>query len=158
MSRLEVLTVSEGKEEWLSTLQSVYLKKINHFFKFAISNVKPYREARGQTQDKILKEGETLLKKIDMKDYVIVCDEKGKTYSTLQFSQKMEILLEQVASRKIVFIVGGAYGLSEDVKARAQETLQLSTLVMNHHLAQAVLLEQLYRAMTIIKHIPYHNE
>ncbi len=158
MSRLEVLTVSDNKEEWLSSLQSVYLKKINHFLKFSVTSIKPYREARGQTQDKILKEGESLLKKLDTKDYVIVCDENGKIYSSVQFSKKMEKLLEQSASRKIVFVIGGAYGLSDEVKKRAQETMQLSTLVMNHHLAQAVLLEQLYRALTIIKRIPYHNE
>ena len=157
MSQLQLLSVSDNKEVWLKELQSTYFKKINHFIKFEIVLVKPYREAREQTQDKILKEGLSLLRKIETNDYVVVCDEHGKESSSVQFAKKLEALTVQVSQRRIVFIIGGAYGLSDGVKERAQEKIKLSGMTMNHHMAQAMLLEQIYRAFTIIKGIPYHN-
>jgi 23S rRNA (pseudouridine1915-N3)-methyltransferase len=158
MAQMQLLVVSEDKEKWLALAQQIYEKKINHFVKFEFTSVKPYREAREKVEEKIEREAERLLKKIDEKDYVILCDVVGKAPTSLEFSQKLAKLQEHFGSRRCTFIIGGAYGVSEAIQKRANEKISLSKMTMNHHVAQLFLLEQIYRAFTIQKGIPYHNE
>ncbi len=158
MPQIRLLVVSDNKEEWLRSAQSLYVKKINHFENFEIVALKPYRQARAQTQEKIERESEQILKKIEHKDYVILADLDGKETSSLQFAEKIENLLSHFSGRRWTFVIGGAYGVSDKLRERADTKLKLSKMTMNHHVAQAFLLEQIYRAFTIIKKIPYHNE
>lgn len=158
MPQIRILTVSDNKEEWLTKFQTVYQKKINYFADVDVITLKPYREARDQVNEKKNRESQALLKKIEPKDYLILCDIKGKSFSSLEFAKKIEKLSENFASRKWVFVIGGAYGVNQELEERANERLNLSSMTMNHHLALAFLMEQIYRGFTIIKKIPYHNE
>lgn len=158
MPQVRLLVISENKEEWLRAGQNLYLKKINYFEPFEIVFLKPYREARGQVQDKIERESAQVLKKIQDKDYVILADLDGKECSSLQFAEKIENLLSHFSGRRWTFVIGGAYGVSDALRVRANERIKLSKMTMNHHVAQLFLLEQIYRAFTILKKIPYHNE
>lgn len=158
MPQIRLLVVSDNKEEWLRSAQNIYNKKINHFESFEIITLKPYREARAQVQEKIERESEQILKKIEDKDYVILADLDGKELTSLQLAEKIENLLSHFSGRRWTFIIGGAYGVSDKLRERTDARLKLSKMTMNHHVAQAFLLEQIYRAFTIIKRIPYHNE
>ncbi len=158
MPQIRILTITENKEPWLLEAQNIYLKKLNHFESFEIVVVKPYREARAQGSEKMDRESEALLKKIDDKDYVILCDLEGKESSSLEFSQKIENLLNHFSGRRWAFVIGGAYGVNQSLRERADLKIKLSKMTMNHHVAQLFLLEQIYRAFTILKKIPYHNE
>lgn len=158
MPQIRILTITENKEPWLLEAQKIYLKKINHFENFEITTVKPYREARAQGSEKMDRESESLLKKIDEKDYVILCDLEGKESSSTEFAQKIEHLLNHFSGRRWTFVIGGAYGVQQSVRDRADLRIKLSKMTMNHHVAQLFLLEQIYRAFTILKKIPYHNE
>jgi 23S rRNA (pseudouridine1915-N3)-methyltransferase len=158
VAQMQLLVVSEDKENWLALAQQIYEKKLNHFIKFEVVAIKPYREAREKVEEKIEREAERLLKKIDDKDYVILCDVGGKSITSLEFSQKILKLQEHFSSRRLTFIIGGAYGVSAEIQKRANEKISLSKMTMNHHVAQLFLLEQIYRAFTILKGIPYHNE
>ncbi len=158
MMQMQLLVVSEDKEQWLALAQQIYEKKINHFAKFEVIAIKPFREAREKVEEKVEREGEKILKKIDDKDYVILCDVDGKMMSSMELSQKILKLQEHFGSRRGIFVIGGAYGVSENVKKRANEKISLSKMTMNHHVAQLCLLEQIYRAYTILKGLPYHNE
>lgn len=84
-------------------------------------------------------------------------DEKGKTYNSMSFSKLME---QQMAAsvKNLIFVIGGAYGLGKAVKEKYKRTLRLSDLTFSHHLARTVLLEQIYRAYTILNNEPYHNK
>lgn len=155
--QIVLLAVNDQKENWFNEQAATYIKKINPYNKFEIQWIKPFRESRDDLQKKIQKEAETILKKIESNDVVVVCDERGEKLNSVQFAKKIENYRDTIGSRRLVFIVGGAYGLEDTIKKRASMTLQLSTFVMNHHVATAVLLEQIYRAHTIIHKVPYHN-
>lgn len=157
MARLKVLAVTENKEKWVRSANELYAEKLSHFAKCELLALKPYKSARGDTEEKITKESEAILKKIDSRDYVILCDERGKTYGSIDFSKVLQKTIESTGSASIVFVVGGAYGVSDEVRGRANLKLKLSEMVMNHYVAHTVLLEQIYRSFTIIKGLPYHN-
>lgn len=149
--------VGGQKEEWLKEVTSLYLKKIGFYLSAEILQIRPSKIARGSSQQKVAEESESIKKVLRPDDFLIVCDERGEQLSSIDFSKKVVRAIESGKSR-IVFLVGGAFGLSDELKNRSNLTLSLSTLVFNHHIAQAVLLEQVYRACTIWKNIPYHNE
>lgn len=157
MAHFKVIAVTENKEAWLRAAADVYREKISHYSKCDLISIKPYKEARGATQEKIKKESAAILEKIDDRDYVILCDLKGKASSSEKFAERLGKTIDGGGSRKIVFLIGGAYGVDESLRTRANERLLLSEMTMNHYVAQVVLLEQIYRALTILKNIPYHN-
>jgi 23S rRNA (pseudouridine1915-N3)-methyltransferase len=90
-------------------------------------------------------------------DILVVCDERGDLIDSKKFSQKLVKLFERGRPR-VVILIGGAFGFGNEIRSRADWTWSLSPLVFNHHIAQAVVLEQTYRAFAIWKNLPYHNE
>lgn len=102
------------------------------------------------------KEGELILKKLSGADYLILLDENGKEYTSVQFAGWMENLFNQ-SVKNIYFVVGGAYGFSDEVYKRANAKVSLSKMTCNHQLIRAFFMEQLYRSFTIINKEPYHH-
>ena len=90
-------------------------------------------------------------------DYVVLLDEGGKEFRSVDFARYLE-QKQQSVSRRLVFIVGGPYGFSQDVKNRANEKISLSKMTFSHEMIRLIFTEQLYRAMTIINNEPYHHE
>lgn len=158
MPRIRIIAVTESKEKWLQIACDLYQEKIEHFCKCELVAIKPYKEARAAGQEKIKKETEAILKKIEDRDHVVLCDLLGKELTSLQFAKKMEKTLDSLGSRNIVFVIGGAYGVGDELRQRSQERIKLSQMTMNHYVAHTMLMEQIYRAFTIIKGLPYHNE
>ncbi len=155
--KLAFLFVGGHKEEWLIDLSQQYTKKLNFFCATEIVRAKPSKQARASSEQKKADETAELLKNIRKDDYLIICDERGDLLSSRKFSQTLVKSFEKGKAR-VVFVVGGAFGIGPDLMARADYKLSLSSMVFNHHIAQAVLLEQTYRAFTIWKNIPYHND
>lgn len=145
-----------AKEEWFDLVVNAYTKKINPFMPFEVISLKSAKTERDDAQSKKVQESKDILKKMTNDDYVVLFDEKGKGLNSLQFSKQIEAA-QMSGKKRLVFIVGGAYGVSDEIKSRAQIKVSLSNLVMNHLVAETVALEQIYRAFTIIKRIPYHN-
>lgn len=154
--KLVLLTVATAKEPWSEEAARLYTQKISHFNSFEILNLKPKKSSREDAQAKKKAESELILTSLTKDDVVIVFDERGRSLNSSEFSKKIENVLSS-SKKRAVFIVGGAYGVSEEVRLRAQEIISLSPMVMNHLLAQTVVLEQIYRAFTIIRGLPYHN-
>ncbi|MBY0384913.1 23S rRNA (pseudouridine(1915)-N(3))-methyltransferase RlmH, partial [bacterium] len=102
MAQARLLVVSDGKEGWLQTVQEKYQKKISPFVPFEIVAIKPFREAREKIEEKISREAEKILQKIETKDYVVLCDEKGKESSSIEFSKKILKIRENFSSRRLV--------------------------------------------------------
>lgn len=145
-----------AKEEWFDLAVATYSKKINPFMPFEVISLKSAKNDRDDAQAKKKHETAELLRKISSDDFVILFDEKGKDCDSLQFAKQIEAA-QMSGKKRLVFIIGGAFGVSEEIKARAQVKLSFSKMVMNHLVAETVALEQIYRAFTIIKRIPYHN-
>jgi 23S rRNA (pseudouridine1915-N3)-methyltransferase len=101
-------------------------------------------------------EGELVLKKITPTDFVVLLDERGKEMHSIAFSQYLQKLMLHHAH--IIFVIGGAYGFSDELYARAQAKISLSKMTFSHQLIRLIFIEQLYRAFTISKGEPYHHE
>lgn len=130
------------------------LKFYNPFEMVAIPYLKNTKSLSVEEQKK--KEGELILKKIDAGDFVILMDEFGKKFTSVGFS---ELIQQQLNSgiKTLVFVIGGAYGFSQEVFARAQRKISLSQMTFPHLLARLIFVEQLYRAFTILRKEPYHH-
>ena len=139
---IEVRTIVMGKKSWANEIVSSLERKISFFQKIEF---KQYKEKA------------TLLKNIDNKDFVIVCDERGESPKSRVFAEKFQKVLDS-GKQKVVFIVGGPFGVDPIVKERANMTLSLSHFVFNQELACVVLFEQIFRALSIIENHPYHND
>lgn len=155
--KIVLLTIVSNNEPWFQKAKELYVEKINYFNKFEIEALKASKIDRANAEQKKKIESEMLLKAIKPNDYVVLLDERGKTMDSIRLAQWFEKESSQSASKRMIFVIGGAFGVDEDVKKRANLTLQLGPWTLNHLVAQTVLLEQLYRMMTIIKGLPYHN-
>lgn len=148
--------LATAKEVWAEEAARLYTQKISHFNSFEIQVLKPKKSSRDEAEQKKREESELILNSLSSDDYVILFDERGRSFNSIEFSKKIENILSS-SKKRAVFIIGGAYGVTDDVRTRAQLVVSLSPFVMNHLLAQTVALEQIYRAFTILRNLPYHN-
>ncbi len=136
---------------------SIYEKRLPHYLKFTSVVLPDVKNAKNLKPNELKKkEGLTVLKKLEKTDILILLDEKGKAFSSVQFAQFIEKRFQQ-SNFTLVFLVGGAYGFSDDIYQRANFQLRLSQMTFSHQMVRLFFLEQLYRAMTILKGEPYHN-
>jgi 23S rRNA (pseudouridine1915-N3)-methyltransferase len=148
--------LATAKEAWAEEAAKLYTQKISYFNAFEIQTLKSKKSSREDAAQKKKEESELILSSLSKDDFVILFDERGKSFNSIEFSKKIESIYSS-SKKRGVFIIGGAYGVNDEVRARAQLVVMLSPMVMNHLLAQTVALEQIYRAFTIIKNLPYHN-
>lgn len=132
-------------------------KRLKHYCKFE-SQLFELPSKLKTTDIALIKknEGDLLLKKIQPNDFVILLDENGKEFTSVGFAEYLQKL--QLHQSHIIFIIGGAYGFSDEVYARANAKVSLSQMTFSHQLIRLIFIEQLYRAFTIIKGEPYHHE
>jgi 23S rRNA (pseudouridine1915-N3)-methyltransferase len=134
-----------------------YVERINHYMPFELvvipelKNTKSLSEPQQKTA-----EGELILRLLQPSDTVVLLDEHGHEFRSLEFARWLE--QKRNTARRLVFVVGGPYGFSQAVYARAQEQLSLSRMTFSHQMIRLVFTEQVYRACTIIKGEPYHHE
>ena len=144
-------------EPWVEEARAAYLKKISAFIPFEIEMLKSPPLARDDAESKKRAEAEKLLSLLRPTDLLVLFDEKGKMFTNSEaFASTFGKMLERSPAR-MVFLIGGAFGVDEAVRKRAQSTFSFSGLTFNHWVAQIVALEQIYRALTILKGLPYHN-
>jgi 23S rRNA (pseudouridine1915-N3)-methyltransferase len=145
-----------AKEPWYDEGEALYTKKINPFAPFEVVHLKTLKSDRDEAEQKKKFEEKVLLEKLTKDDFVILLDEKGKKMNSLEFAKLVQSA-QTSGKKRGVFIIGGAFGVSDLIRASAARTICLSDMTMNHLVAEIMLLEQFYRAQTIIKGIPYHN-
>lgn len=152
---MKLIIVSVGKKhtEYVATGVELFTKRINHYSEATWQLIPPVAiQGHVAAQE----ESRRIARALHDDDYVILLDETGKVLQSPQFARILE--QQQVESTKrVVFIIGGAYGVTDAVKERADLVLSLGTLVMPHQLVRLVLAEQIYRAFTIIRGEPYHH-
>ena len=136
---------------------SDYSERITHYMPFEIKVIPELKNTRNlnEEQQKV-REGELILKELQPADTVVLMDEHGKELRSMELARWLQG--KQNISRRLVFVIGGPYGFSPDVYARANEQLSLSKMTFSHQMVRLIMVEQLYRACTIIKGEPYHHE
>ncbi len=153
---IKLIYISKNKSNNIEFLVEDYEKKINHFISYSSIGLKNKNK---KSEKKLIQKSESnlILKNIKNNDLVILLDEKGKGFSTKDFSKFISDKMMN-RTKNIVFIIGGAYGFSSEFKKKFKLKIALSKLTFSHDMARLFFSEQLYRSLTIINNIPYHNQ
>lgn len=150
---IKIITVGNIKEKYLKDAIDEYLKRLKKFTSIEIIELKD--EGLVEEQKAIQLEGEKILKNISPKDYLITLEIEGKEYSSEEFAEKINQI--QIENSNIVFVIGGSYGLSKDIKDKSKMHLSFSKMTFPHQLFRVFLLEQIYRAYKILNNESYHK-
>lgn len=135
-----------------------YKKRLVHYIPFEMEVIPDIKNVKNMSEiQQKEKEGELILKFLQPGDYLVLLDEKGKDFTSLQFATYLEKKMHTIPKR-LVFIIGGPYGFSEAVYGAASEKISLSKMTFSHQMVRLIFIEQIYRAMTILNNEPYHHE
>ncbi len=150
--------VGKTSEAWLQKGVKQYFDRLTHYLPFEVKVLPDIKNA-GKMKVETLKqmEGEAILKNVENTDQFILLDEGGKHFSSREFSGYMAKHMLGGA-RRLIFVIGGAWGFSDEVYQRANTKLSLSRMTFSHQMVRLIFAEQLYRAMTILKNEPYHHD
>lgn len=156
--KISLLVVGKTVHSYLNQGIDEYTKRISRYCPFSIKYIADAKTTKSlsQEQQKQL-EGDNIAAALDKSDYVVLLDEHGKEFTSVDFSAYIERKMQSVPKR-LVFIIGGPYGFSKEIYGRANEKISLSKMTFPHDLIRLVFTEQLYRAFSIIHHEPYHHE
>lgn len=155
--KITLLLVGKTNKGWIKDGLDVYVGRLSHYVGFELKEIPELKNVSALSKEQIKqKEGELILKNIREADKVILLDERGKMYSSLDFADTIREHMQQ--GRNVVYVVGGAYGFSDDVYRRANDKISLSKMTFSHQMVRTIFVEQLYRAFTIISGEPYHHE
>ena len=156
--KIKLLVVGQTPKNYLSDGEAIFTSRLNKYINFEKQEIPDLKNAKNMTTTQIKQEeGKLLLQKIGAADLVVLLDEKGKEYRSVDFAQWLQNTFNQ-GPKQIVFVVGGPYGFSDDVYARANQKIALSKMTFSHQMIRLFFVEQLYRAFSILKNEPYHHE
>ncbi len=151
------LVIGKTDETYLDTGINKYIKRLEHYVPFEMKVIPDIKNRKTLSEEQQKKaEGDLILSQLTSGDDLILLDENGKTFSSVIFSQWVEKQMN-IGSKRIIFVVGGPYGFSKDVYAKAKFKISLSEMTFSHQMIRLIFVEQLYRAFTIIKGEPYHH-
>lgn len=155
---VELIVVGRTTDKYIETGITEYVKRLGHYIRFSIHVIPELKGAKNMRQEQIKQaEGEFILARIVGSDRMVLLDDKGLQPCSMEFSRWMQGSINR-GTRRLVFVVGGAYGFSDQVYDRADEKLSLSRMTFSHQMVRLVFVEQLYRAMTILRNEPYHHQ
>ena len=157
---MEVKLVTVGKTDvpWVREGLDLYVSRLRHYVPFTLVEIPQLKNVSAFSQEQIKeKEGELILKQVAPGETVILLDERGRQYRSVEWADWIQRQLS-LGGKGLVFVVGGAYGFSQKVYDRANGLVSLSKMTFSHQMVRTVFAEQLYRALTIIRGEPYHHE
>lgn len=155
---IKVITIGKTNKSFLIEGENEYLKRLKRYVSFEKIEIPDIKGAKKMSQSEIKqKEGALILSKINTTDTVILLDDKGKDYSSLKFSNWLQNKMN-ISVKNLVFIIGGAYGFSDELYARGQEKLSISKMTFSHQMIRMIFFEQVYRGFSILNNEPYHHE
>ena len=152
--RVRLLAIGKDRSGLYAPAVAEYVGRLQRQLRFELVELPEAKKHAGTALARE-EEGATLLKRLEPRERVVVLDERGKEFTSVELARRMEGWL--AGAQDLAFVIGGSDGLSRDVMARASESIALSRLTLAHRLARLVLVEQLYRAMTILRGEPYHK-
>ncbi len=152
-----LILVGKTNDSHLQAIINDYAERITHYMPFEIIVIPELKNTKSLSEEQQkVREGELIMKQLTAQDTVILLDERGKQYRSLDFAKWIE--KQQLTARRLVFVIGGPYGFSPAIYDRANGKISLSAMTFSHQLVRTIFTEQLYRACTIIKGEPYHHE
>ncbi|MDR1718597.1 MAG: 23S rRNA (pseudouridine(1915)-N(3))-methyltransferase RlmH [Dysgonamonadaceae bacterium] len=155
--KIQLLVIGKTTQDFIRKGIDEYLSRLAHYVPFELKVMPGLKETKHLSAEQIKrKEGDILLKTLLPSDYLILLDERGQDFSSMEFAEYLK--KRSSLSKRLVFIIGGAYGFSDDVYAAANEKIAFSKMTFSHQLIRLIFAEQLYRAMTILNNEPYHHE
>ena len=155
---VKLVTVGKTDVKWVKEGLDLYVSRLRHYVPFSLVEIPQLKNVSALTQEQIKdREGELVLKQLNPGDSVILLDEHGKEYRSVEWAEWIRQRLAR-GGKALVFVVGGAYGFSQAVYDRAEGKVSLSRMTFSHQMVRTIFAEQLYRAFTIIKGEPYHHE
>nr|WP_287938565.1 23S rRNA (pseudouridine(1915)-N(3))-methyltransferase RlmH [Algoriphagus sp.] len=156
--QIKLLAIGKTDHASIQDLIREYSSRLGYYIRFdleVIPDLKNTKSISETTQKE--KEGELILKKIQTSDELILLDERGKTFTSMEFSDYLQKKMN-AGLRQLIFVIGGPYGFSEAVYARANGKISLSKMTFSHQMIRPFFIEQIYRAFTILRNEPYHHE
>ncbi|MDP4238788.1 MAG: 23S rRNA (pseudouridine(1915)-N(3))-methyltransferase RlmH [Bacteroidota bacterium] len=156
--KIILLTVGKTTNIHLIKLQEEYQNRLKFYLSFELNVIPELKNTKKlSVSEQQEKEADLILKQIELTDEVVLLDEKGKQFTSVAFSDYISKKI-MASHKRIIFVVGGPYGFSERVYQRANGKISLSSMTFSHQMIRLIFVEQLYRAMTILKGEPYHHE
>ena len=152
-----LLMIGNTTESYVKSGLDLFVKRLDHYIRFKELIISDLKD-RKNLNPALIKEKEAvlILEKLMQADYTILLDENGLENSSVEFSEIIQKIMN-TGTRELFFVIGGAYGVADSVKQRADKVISLSRMTFTHQLIRLIFVEQLYRAMTILKNEPYHN-
>lgn len=155
--KTEIIFVGKTFDKRFESAIDDYLKRLSHYLPIKTTIIPSVKNTKNITEEQQKQmEGLLILQRVQTGDTLILCDERGKEMRSIEFAKWLENA--QQKSRKLTLVIGGPYGFSQDVYSRANGLLSFSKMTFSHQMIRLILVEQLYRACTIIKGEPYHHE
>lgn len=156
--RINILCIGKTDDREIKNLICYYKARLPKHWNFEMIEIPDVKNARNLTPDLLKKEEAKLFQNyFENSDLVILLDEKGKQYTSREFAQKMDSWMNS-SVKKINFLIGGAYGFSDEIYQRANEKIALSKMTFTHQMVRLFMVEQFYRADQILQGKPYHND
>ncbi len=153
--KIKVILLGKTTDEAIRSIEADYEKRIKRYTSFEYGHI-DNAGIKGTEAIIRQKEGELILKKLAPADHLILMDEKGKTYTSVKFADEVARWMN-TSIKTVVLVIGGAYGFSDEVRQRANGSISLSSMTFSHQIVRVILLEQVYRAFTILNNEPYHH-
>ena len=155
---LELIVIGKTDSQEVAALVETYARRVNRYCRFAITTLPDVRDTRKLTaRQQSAAEGAAILRQLADGDFVALLDERGEELRSVEFALWMQKRMNSGVKR-LVLVIGGPYGFSDEVYARADARLSLSRMTFSHQIVRAIFAEQLYRAFTILNNEPYHHE
>ena len=156
--KLTLITIGRTDDNLLKQLVQQYTTKLQYYIKFELVELPDIKNVKNMsTQQQKAKEGELLLKQLADSDYLVLWDEKGMQYGSKEFSGLLQKRMNS-GIKNLIFVVGGPYGFDDKVYARANQKISLSKMTFSHQMVRLFIVEQFYRAFSILRNEPYHHD
>jgi 23S rRNA (pseudouridine1915-N3)-methyltransferase len=156
--KIKLLAIGKTDDKNLQALVQSYENRLKHYIRFEIELIPDIKNAKNLSKNQLKeKEGELILKKIKSDDNLILLDEKGHEFRSIEFSRFLQKKMNS-GIKQMILVIGGPYGFSEKVYQKSTGKISLSKMTFSHQMIRLFVVEQIYRAFTILKNEPYHHE
>ena len=155
---ITLLMIGNTSEAFVLEGYDVFMKRLKHYIKVKEVIIPDLKDRKHMNAEQIKeKEAVLILEKLNSANFSVLLDERGKEFTSVEFAGFLQKTMN-ASTRELFFIIGGAYGVAESVKQKVDLTVSLSRMTFTHQVIRLLFAEQLYRAMTILKNEPYHND
>ncbi len=156
--KIKLIVVGKTDKGPLQDLIADYCKRLTHYISFELQVIPDLKKTKHlDVQQQKQKEGELILEEINTSDWLVLLDEAGKSFTSMQFAQELQKKLN-AGTKQLVFVIGGPYGFSDAVYQQAKQKISLSKMTFSHQMVRLFFVEQIYRGFTILKNEPYHHQ